>query len=132
MEVLGHREEIELRIAVVGFAPREALARYQTSVGLGDTIVLADPDRASYHSFCFGRASVGRAWLHPGVWGRYLSLLARGRRLAAPEQDTLQLAGDVLVRADGRIGWIYRSRGPEDRPTIGEIAAGRHAAARIV
>lgn len=129
MEVLGHRDELGLRVAVVGFADQQALARYQQSLGLGDTIVLADPGRASYRAFGFGRGSVNRVWLDPRVWARYLSLVARGRRLAAPEQDTLQLGGDVLVRADGRIGWIYRSRGPEDRPSVAEIAAGRRAAA---
>ena len=131
MEVLGHRDELSLRVAVVGFASREALARYHVSVGVGDTLVLADPARVSYRTFGFGRGSLGRVWLDPRVWGRYLSLVARGRRLAAPRQDPLQLGGDVLVRADGRIGWIYRSRGPEDRPSLAEIAAARHASVRV-
>jgi hypothetical protein len=44
-----------------------------------------------------------------------------GRRLERPEQDTLQLGGDVLVHRDGDVRWIYRSRGPEDRPTIEQL-----------
>lgn len=127
--MLGHRDRLAVRVVVVGFAPREALARFQQGLALGDTLVLADPGRASYRAFGFGRGSVSRVWLDPRVWARYLSLTARGRRLSAPEQDTLQLGGDVLVRGDGRIGWIYRSRGPEDRPSVAEIAAARRAPA---
>lgn len=125
--MLNHRDELGLRIAIVAFAASKALARYESSLGLGDTVVLADPARASYSAFGFGRGSLTRVWLDPRVWARYLSLVARGRRLAAPNQDTLQLGGDVLVRADGRIGWIYRSRGPADRPSIAAIAAARRA-----
>lgn len=36
-------------------------------------------------------------------------------------EDTLQLGGDVPAGADGRVRWVHRSRGPEDRPTIPQI-----------
>jgi hypothetical protein len=42
------------------------------------------------------------------------------------EEDTLQLGGGVRVGADGRIGWIYESSGPEDRPAIATIRAVLH------
>ncbi len=123
-----HREELELRVAVVVFATAGALSRYQRALGLDDTIVLADPERTSYRAFGFGRGSVARVWLDPRVWARYLSLVAGGRRPIRPDEDTLQLGGDVLTRADGRIAWIYRSRGPEDRPSLAAVAAATRAA----
>ncbi len=129
VEVLEHREELGLRVAVVGFARWRGLARYQERLGLTDTIVLSDPDRETYRAFGFGRGSVARVWLDPRVWARYLSLMARGRRPAPPKQDTLQLGGDVLVGTSGTIEWIYRSRGPEDRPSLRAIAAARERAA---
>lgn len=128
--MLEHREALALRVAVVTFADCHALARYQRRLKLDDTIVLSDPERRLYGAFGFDRASVARVWLDPRVWARYLSLLGRGRRGARPEQDTLQLGGDVLVGADGRIGWVYRSRGPEDRPSLETITAARRAVTR--
>jgi hypothetical protein len=84
--------------------------------------VYADPDRATYRAFGFGRASARRVWLDPRVWVRYARLLARGRRPGgAPTQDTLQLGGDAVLDARGRLSWIYRSRGPEDRPSVDRL-----------
>jgi len=47
----------------------------------------------------------------------------RRRRAAAARQ----FGGDALLDAGGRVAWVYRSRGPEDRPTIDQIAAARAA-----
>jgi hypothetical protein len=81
-----------------------------------------DPDRATYRAFGFGRASARRVWLDPRVWTRYAQLLVRGRRpVGAPEQDTLQLGGDAVLDARGRLSWIYRSTGPEDRPSVDRL-----------
>jgi hypothetical protein len=116
-----------MRVIVVGFAPAESLAGYQRRQGLDDVLVLSDPQRLAYRALGFGRGSIARVWLDPRVWRRYAELLRRGRRLEAVEEDSLQLGGDVLVGADGRIRWIYRSRGPEDRPAIGTIRTALHA-----
>jgi hypothetical protein len=116
--VLQNRNRLAVRVAVVAFTPADALLRYAERLGLAEVILLADPDRAAYRAFDFGRGSVARVWLDPRVWLRYASLLLRGRRLERSRGDTLQLGGDVLSDASGRIRWIYRSRGPEDRPTL--------------
>lgn len=87
-------------------------------------LVLSDPDRRTYEAFGLGRGSLLRVWLDPRVWARYLQLMLRGRRVGGspvPHEDTLQLGGDALIDSGGRIAWIYRSRGPEDRPTVAEI-----------
>ena len=111
-------------MVVVAFAPRESLAGYQHRQRLEQVLVLSDPDRRTYDAFGLGRGSLLRVWLDPRVWARYLQLILRGRRLGGspvPREDTLQLGGDALIDSHGRIAWIYRSRGPEDRPTVAEI-----------
>lgn len=122
MEVLDHRAELGVRIAVVAFAPPESLARYREQLGLGDMPLLSDPPRLTYAAFGFGRGSVRRVWLDPRVWRRYAQLLLSGRRLQRTQEDTLQLGGDVLVDKEGRIRWIHASDGPEDRPTLAQLA----------
>lgn len=105
------------RVLVVSFARPGLLAAYERELGL-DLPLYTDPDRELYRELGFGRASVARAWLDPRVWVRYADLLARGRRLHRPEQDTLQLGGDAVFDSDARLRWLYSSRGPEDRPSV--------------
>ena len=121
MEVLDHRAQLRARVVVVSFAPPASLAAYERRLGLEGALLLSDPERRAYAAFGFGRASAARVWLHPRVLWRYARLVTRGRRLEPAGEDTLQLGGDVLVGEDGRVRWIHRSRGPEDRPTIAEL-----------
>ena len=112
----------------IGFVNPELLAPYARELRI-DLPLYGDPDRTLYHALGFGRASVARAWLHPRVWSRYARLLARGRRLRRPEQDTLQLGGDAVFDADARLTWLYAGRGPEDRPSVDEVIAALSRAA---
>jgi hypothetical protein len=121
--VLHHVDQLEIRVVVVAFAPPESLAGYQHRQRLDHLLVLSDPDRRAYRAFGFGRGTVLRVWLDRRVWVRYAQLLLRGRRPERAHEDTLQLGGDVLLDADGRIAWIFRSRGPEDRPSVAYIQA---------
>jgi len=116
-----------VRVVVIAFAPRESLQGYQQRQHLEHLLVLADPERRAYHAFGLGRGSVARVWLDPRVWIRYVRLILADGRPEAAHEDTLQLGGDALTDTNGRITWIYRSRGPEDRPTIDQIAAARAA-----
>ncbi|MDX6672964.1 MAG: hypothetical protein QOH11_382 [Solirubrobacteraceae bacterium] len=114
--------ELPGRVIVVSFARPGRLAAYARELDLDlDLPLYSDPDRELYGALGFGRASVARAWLHPRVWVRYARLLARGRRLHRPEQDTLQLGGDAVFDSDTRLRWLYWSRGPEDRPSVDEL-----------
>jgi len=48
--------------------------------------------------------------------------------LRRPTEDTLQLGGDFVVGRDGRLVYVYRSKGPADRPPVDDlIAAARRA-----
>jgi hypothetical protein len=121
--VLTHAEQLPVRVVVIAFASARSLAGYQHRQALDDLLVLSDPDRRAYDAFGFGRGTVLRVWLDPRVWRRYAQLVFRGRRPEVAHEDTLQLGGDVLIDAAGRITWVYRSRGPEDRPSVAEIRA---------
>ncbi len=107
---------------MVTFAPAPLLAAFERELGL-PVRYYGDPERLAYAALGFGRGSTARVWLDPRVWRRYAGLIARGRRPRAPGEgeDTLQLGGDVLADAGGRIEWVYRSTGPEDRPSLAEI-----------
>lgn len=107
---------------MVTFAPAPTLAAFERGLGL-PFAYYGDPERRAYDAFGFERASTARVWLDPRVWSRYARLLARGARLERPGQDTLQLGGDVLVDAAGVVEWVYRSRGPEDRPSVAALLA---------
>jgi hypothetical protein len=68
-------------------------------------------------------------WLDPRVLLRYVQLLRRGRRLQRSDEDMLQLGGDVVIDRRGRLAWIHRSEGPEDRPTVETVASAVRQAA---
>jgi AhpC/TSA antioxidant enzyme len=115
--VARHRHELPGRIVVVTFATPDLLAGLEAELELG-LEMLADPDRALYAALGLGRGSATRMWLHPRVWRRYATLVVTGARLRRAQGDTLQLSGDAVIDAEGRLSWIHRSEGPEDRPTL--------------
>jgi len=120
--VSKRHDELGGRVVVVTFAPPALLAAFEREMGLPFP-VYGDPDRAAYEAFGLNRASVARVWLDPRVWRSYAKLLSRGRRMHRVREDSLQLGGDVVLDADGRVRWTYRSRGPEDRPSVDELIA---------
>ena len=128
MEVSRHREELAGRLVCITFAAPPLLRAFQRELQL-DLPLLGDPGRAVYDAFGFGRGSVRRVWLDPRVWTRYAQLLARGQRPGWSGQDTLQLGGDAVIDAAGIVRWIYRSAGPDERPSIATLAAQLQAAA---
>lgn len=116
------RDELGARPLCITFAPPAVLAAFERELDVGIALY-GDPERAVYRAFGFERGSLARVWLDPRVWLRYARLLGRGRRPAAVQQDTLQLGGDAVIGSDGQLRWIYRSAGPEDRPSVDELIA---------
>lgn len=106
----------------VSFAAPALLARHRDELG-ADVELYADPDRELYGALGLGRASMARVWLDPRVWWRYARLLGAGGRPGRLEQDSLQLGGDAVLDADLRLRFVYRSRGPEDRPAVDRLVA---------
>ncbi len=97
-----------------------------------EVVVLCDPDRIAYAALGLGRLSRRRVWLDPRVWRRYAALLLRGRRLERPDpaDDVLQQGGDAILDWEGRLAWVHRGRGPEDRPSVDEVIAAMRRADR--
>jgi hypothetical protein len=106
-------------VALVTFTRQRNLRGYRSRLGLPFP-VLADEDRSVYRAYGFGRASLLRVW-SPSVLAEYGRLLRAGRRLRRPTEDTRQLGGDVVVGPDGRIAYLRRSSGPDDRPPVDEL-----------
>ncbi len=128
MEVAEHSAQIGADIAVVTFSQPNLLRAFENQMDLSLRLY-ADPQRSVYRAFGFERGSRARVWLDPRVLRRYAQLLRRGRRLQRSDQDTLQLGGDVVIDRRGRLAWIQRSEGPEDRPTVDAMAAAVRQAA---
>ena len=121
-------------VVLVTFTDAESLVDYRRRNDVRYR-VLIDPDRAAYVAFGFGRGSVGRVWGRRAL-GRYVELYRRARRdgvsfrLKRPTEDTLQLGGDVVIGPDGRLAWIFRGAGPDDRPPVDDLVAAAAAAGR--
>lgn len=113
-------------IAAVTFADVERLAAHREHLDLPFPL-LADPERALYRRFGLDRAPLWRIY-NPGTLRLYGRLLARGRRLRRPVDDTRQLGGDFVIDADGRLAAAFRPRSPDDRPPIDHLVAAVHRA----
>jgi hypothetical protein len=66
----------------------------------------------------------------PKVIARYGRLLRAGRNGTGPQLgrpqvmgDPRQLGGDAVVDRDGRVSYIFRGTGPNDRPAIADLIA---------
>jgi hypothetical protein len=84
--------------------------------------VLVDPERQAYRDWGLRRASFARIYLSPSVWLNYARMLRRGERLSPGGRDPLQLGGDFVVGADGRL--LYsRPQEADDRPPVAVLLA---------
>ncbi len=106
-------------VVLITFTPPRNLHGFRRQLNLSYP-VLADEARVAYRAYGLGR---GRWWQ---VWGpqtlrAYRRLLGSGQRLRVPTQDTLQLGGDVVVDRTGRLAYAYRSRRPDDRPSVDDL-----------
>ena len=106
-------------VALITFTKPRNLRGFRRRLGLAYP-VLADETRAVYRAYGLPRGSWWRVWGVNSVRA-YGRLLRRGRRLERPRGDTLQLGGDFVVDRDGRVAYVYRSRGPDDRPSVDDL-----------
>ncbi|MCP5028050.1 MAG: hypothetical protein GY929_17380 [Actinomycetia bacterium] len=106
-------------IVVVTFTRSRALHGYRRRFA-DPLTVIADEERALYRALGFGRGSVARVW----GWrtaATYARLMAKGKRPSRPTEDTLQLGGNAVIDADGRLSWLYAGASPDDRPPVDEF-----------
>lgn len=119
VEVAAQRDDLPGSVIGVAFAAPASVAIVERNLNLG-VPVLCDPDRVAYDVFGFGRTDM-TALLRPTYWRRLGTAVARGRRFGLPAEDPGQLGGDVVLDADLRLRWIFRSRFPADRPSVATI-----------
>ncbi|MDP9075709.1 MAG: SelL-related redox protein, partial [Actinomycetota bacterium] len=103
-------EFADAEVVVITFAAADDVAAYQAE-RLAPLRVLVDEDRVSYRAYQLGRGRLCQIW-GPKIWWTYVKLIARGRRLHWPTEDSLQLGGDFVVGSDGRIRYAFRSADP--------------------
>jgi hypothetical protein len=124
----GDDHEASISPVVITFADDPArLAAYRDHLGVGIP-VLADADRALYELLGAGRTSYTRVW-NAGTLAMYGRLLASGRRLQRPRDDTRQLGADALIDAEGRLRRVWLPTSPDARPTVAELAAAARSTA---
>ena len=91
--------------------------------------VLSDERRAAYRLLDFKRSGASTL-LSPRAYAHYLRAIARGFLQGRTQGDPFQQGGVVVVRPDGEVAYLYRSREGGDHPDIDEVLAalGRAAA----
>lgn len=114
-------ESLDLSVVVVTFE-KAAIARgYAESSGIPWPLLL-DQDRQLYRAYGMQQGGMWNVWGWSS-WKVYAQLLAKGRNLQRPTNDTKQLGGDVIVDPQGvvRLHWI--GSGPADRPSVDRLLA---------
>jgi hypothetical protein len=108
-------------VLVVSFARPDHLALYVAAGPLPFPVV-ADPTRQAYQAFGLERTSWSAMLAARSVL-RYLGLILRGWLPRRPQEgeDVLQLGGDFVLDATGRVVYVHRSAEPTDRPPAREL-----------
>jgi AhpC/TSA antioxidant enzyme len=103
-------------VLVVSFSPPARVAAYLDQYPQPFPVV-SDPSRAAYRAFALGRTGPA-SFFRPDILLRYLGLIVRGwlPRTGDRGDDLLQLGGDFLLGADGRLRYAHPSRNSTDRP----------------
>ncbi len=124
MKVLDRRTRIEATGAEAVFVVYDEPERLRRGIlrDLDPSFpILLDPDRRAYAEWGLARASIAQVWLDPKVLRTYARMFLReGQRPARMGKDTLQLGGDFVVGAGGRL--VYsRPQERDDRPAVGVL-----------
>ena len=114
--------EQDIAWVAVSHAPPEATADWADAVGgLGDAILLSDPERRSYGAWGLGRSSLGHF-----AGRRSLAQVARlareGVRNRHPHGTRWQQAGTFAVDAERMIRWRHVPTHAGDLPDLDEAA----------
>lgn len=112
-------QELGAAAAAVSFEPPRQARGFARVMGLPFP-VLSDPERRGYAAFGLTAGERGKVWSRQTA-GAYLRGLAHGRLPHIPKGDTTQLGGDVVLDAEGRIAYLYRSDTPADRPSVDDL-----------
>ncbi len=111
----------DAEVAVVLFTRQRNLRGYRSRY-VDPLSVVTDEDRSLYRAFGLGSGSLWQVW-GPKVWWKYAQLLRNGATFEKPTEDTSQLGGDFVIGRDGRLVYVFRSKGPDERPTVDDLLA---------
>ena len=111
-----------VRVLVVSFTPPKVIEAFLAKHPLAFPIV-SDPKREAYRAFALRRTNVF-AFFKPRVLGKFIRQILNGFRVRKPvDSDVLQLGGDFLLDAEGRVVWSWPSQDATDRPSPADIQA---------
>ena len=115
---LGEFQAQGAQILAVSFTPPQRIRAFLDAHPLPFPAV-SDPQRKAYQAFSLSKTSWA-GFFRLGVLARYLKLMFRGWRPEkyAKGDDVLQLGGDMVLDAAGRLAYSYPSSEPTDRPTV--------------
>ncbi len=108
-------------VLVVSFTPSAKVAMYLAKYPQPFPVV-SDPTLAAYRAFALEKTTVG-SMMRPGVLLRFIGTLLRGWKLDLPTKgdDLMQLGGDFVLDAGGRLRYAHPSAEPTDRPRATEL-----------
>ena len=106
-------------VVLITFTRPRNLRGFRHLLGLSYPVV-ADETRDVYRAYGLGRGAWWQVWSLRTLRA-YGRLLRGGARLRRPTEDIRQLGGDFVVDADGVLVYTYRSKRPDDRPSVDEL-----------
>ncbi len=91
--------------------------------------VVVDAELRAYRGWGLGEASAARTYLSPRIVFDYARMMLGGERPLRTGGDSMQLGGDFVVGADGRMTYAHPQTGVDDRPPTGLLLRELEAAA---
>jgi peroxiredoxin len=131
-QVRDHQRIIESRgakILAVSFGTPAEVEDYRAHFDVPFAMA-SDRDRALYRAYGLGQGSLLAVYGLAAI-KQHVALKAQGFEPApnAPKQDTLQLGGDFVIDASGRIAFAHPSRSGDDRAALADFVAALPAVA---
>lgn len=82
--------------------------------------LFVDPEKRSYKVLKLRRSGWSGV-MGPTVWMRGAQSLLKGRGIAKPKQDPLQLGGAVVIDTGGKIAFVHRADDSSDNVPIEKL-----------
>jgi peroxiredoxin len=82
--------------------------------------LFVDPEKRSYKLLKLRRSGLSGV-VGPAVWMRGAQSLLKGRGIAKPRQDPLQLGGVVVIDTVGQVSFVHRADDSSDNVPIEKL-----------
>ena len=121
-------EALGVGLAFIGNGSPEAAQDFRTEFRLTVPLYVA-PDLRAYEAFGFEHGAAST--FAPGVFLNAARALGAGHRQGATAGSAMQQGGIALVRPDGTVPYLFRSKTAGDHPTTAEVLAAVRRAATV-